>query len=189
MQVNKISFGRIIPISSDSDNKKSDKRIDSSTYEICKILNSEHTSKYSKKQAASIREFFKSVLGDYNGQDGIIFKQSADGDIVLLSGKDAKEIKKLENKPHFGQTEYGKRTIANMLSKKLKDMKNNSKQYILYFRTGKETAKGFNIFNQISYGKLHVTYGKKTDGVIKETTSSDSNTIYKVSLEEKSLNL
>lgn len=94
----RVSFGRIIPINSitapDYNSKK--KRVDNSTYDVAKVLNSEKTSTYSKAEATSIRSFFQSILGDYNGKNGIIMKRTSRGDDVLISGKDAQTIKELD---------------------------------------------------------------------------------------------
>ena len=94
----KVSFGRIIPINSitapDCSSKK--KRVDNSTYDVAKVLNSEKTSAYSRAEAASIRNFFQNVLGDYNGKNGILMKRTQRGDDVLISGKDALTIKEIE---------------------------------------------------------------------------------------------
>lgn len=94
----RVSFGRIIPINSitapDYNSKK--KRVDNSTYDVAKVLNSEKTSTYSKTEATSIRSFFQSILGDYNGKNGIIMKRTSRGDDVLISGKDAQTIKELD---------------------------------------------------------------------------------------------
>lgn len=94
----KISFGRIIPINSitapDCSSKK--KRVDNSTYDVAKVLNSEKTSAYSRAEAASIRNFFQGVLGDYNGENGILMKRTQRGDDVLISGKDTIAIKEIE---------------------------------------------------------------------------------------------
>ena len=52
MKVNTIpSFGRIIKINSDSYNRAQNKKIDNSTYEIGRILNSEPSKKYTKPRA------------------------------------------------------------------------------------------------------------------------------------------
>lgn len=68
--------------------------MDSPTYEVVKALNSEE-SIYTKSQAKSIRKFFQSILGDYNGKSGIMMRKAA-GELYLLSGKDAAEYKKSE---------------------------------------------------------------------------------------------
>lgn len=106
----KVSFGRIIPINSitapDCSSKK--KRVDNSTYDVSKVLNSEKTSAYSRAEAASIRNFFQGVLGDYNGKNGILMKRTQRGDDVLISGKDALTIKEIEK----GKTKNPEKTLA-----------------------------------------------------------------------------
>lgn len=91
-----VNFGRIIPVKSISNpnGEYQRQRVDNTTFEVVKVLNSEKSSKYSKEESGKIRSFFQNVLGDYNGKNGIIMKRTEDGDLVLLSGKDAKEAAK-----------------------------------------------------------------------------------------------
>lgn len=90
----KVSFGRILPITSDTiQNANSKRRVDNSTYEIAKVLNSEKSTVYSRKESQNIRDFFKEVLGDYDGQNGILMKKSQTGDVFLISGKDAEKLR------------------------------------------------------------------------------------------------
>lgn len=94
----KISFGRIIPIKSvtnpSSENQR--KRVDNSTFEVARVLNSEKSTNYSKEEATSIRLFFRDILGDYNGKNGILIRRNEDGDLFLISGEDAKKLEKRE---------------------------------------------------------------------------------------------
>ena len=91
----KVSFGRIIPITSISAPSKNiqRKKVDNPTYEIAKVLNSEKSTVYSRAEAKSIREFFQNILGDYNGKNGVLIKRTQAGDTVLISGKDAEHLK------------------------------------------------------------------------------------------------
>ena len=59
----KVSFGRIIPINSISapDYNSKKKRVDNSTYNVAKVLNSEKTSAYSKNSSTH-QTFFISDL-------------------------------------------------------------------------------------------------------------------------------
>ena len=94
----KVSFGRIIPVKSvtnpNSENRR--KRVDNSTFEIAKVLNSENSSVYTKEEATSIRDFFKTILGDYNGRNGILIRRTEAGDLFLISGADTQKLEKKE---------------------------------------------------------------------------------------------
>ena len=94
----KVSFGRIIPVKSatNPNNENKRKRVDNSTFEVAKVLNSENSSVYSKKEADSIRNFFKTILGDYNGKNGILIRRTEAGDLFMISGEDAKKLEKKE---------------------------------------------------------------------------------------------
>ena len=60
---------------------------------------SKKSSSYSKESATKIKSFFKATLGDYNGQNGVEFRKLPKQDtLVLLSGKDLKAVKQLEEK-------------------------------------------------------------------------------------------
>ena len=94
---NSISFKRVInvetPMSIDSKKGEIDKR----TIELAKVLNNRHSSLYTQEEAESIKTFFKTILGDYDGRTNIeIRKPNAGKNVILLSGKDAKVIKKME---------------------------------------------------------------------------------------------
>ena len=93
-----VTFGRVIPVKSvtNPSAENTRKRVDNSTFEIVRVLNSESTSIYSKEEAKSIRNFFKEILGDYNGKDGILIKRTEAGDLFMLSGKDAEHLKNKE---------------------------------------------------------------------------------------------
>lgn len=114
----KVSFGRVIPITSLSAPSKDikTKRVDNSTYEIAKVLNSEKSTVYSKAEAKSIREFFQEILGDYNGKDGILIKRTNSGNTVLLSGEDARKMQGKEIVDGYINTK-----IENGHTKKKKD--------------------------------------------------------------------
>ncbi len=190
MKINNIntnlSFGRVIQIKSDSQNQTSTDKTDKSTYEICKILNSERTHKYSNQQAQSIRDFFKSILDDYNGQNGILMRKNDSGDIVLISGKEAKKISRIEKK--FSEPQ--KSSLVNLIIRTSLPNKKYGKTYSnLEFKTGHKSKSDFSIFNQIIYSTADLTYGHKSDGFIHEAAPEESNTIYKIEYEEKVLGI
>lgn len=94
----KVSFGRIIPVKSvtnpNFENKR--RRVDNSTFEVAKVLNSEKSTVYSNDEATQIRHFFKEVLGDYNGKNGILIRRTESGDLFMISGSDAEKLQKRE---------------------------------------------------------------------------------------------
>lgn len=94
----KVSFGRVIPVKSvtNPSAENTRKRVDNSTFEIAKVLNSNNTPNYSKEEAQKIRNFFTEVLGDYNGKDGVLIRRTEAGDLFLISGKDAKHLQNKE---------------------------------------------------------------------------------------------
>ena len=93
-----VSFGRIIPVKSVTNPRAENrrKRVDNSTFEVGKVLNSKNTSTYSREEAKKIRNFFKEILGDYNGKNGVLIKRTEDGDLFIISGKDAEHLKNKE---------------------------------------------------------------------------------------------
>ena len=94
----KVSFGRIIPVKSvtNPNYQNTRRRVDNSTYEVAKVLNSEKSSVYTKDEAAQIRSFFQEVLGDYNGKDGILIRRTEAGDLFMISGSDVEKLQKKE---------------------------------------------------------------------------------------------
>ena len=94
----KVSFGRVIPVKSvtNPSPENTRKRVDNSTFEVARVLNSEKSTTYSKEEAQIIRCFFKEILGDYNGKDGILIKRTEAGDLFMLSGKDAEHLQNKE---------------------------------------------------------------------------------------------
>ena len=94
----KVSFGRIIPVKSVTNPScaNTKRRVDNSTFEVAKVLNSEKSSVYSKEEATKIRSFFKEVLCDYNGKDGILIRRTEAGDLFMISGADAKKLQHKE---------------------------------------------------------------------------------------------
>lgn len=94
----KVSFGRIIPLKSVTNTNQINqrKRVDNSTFEVAKVLNSEKSLVYSENEAQKIRNFFKEILSDYNGRDGILIKKTGEGELFLISGKDAKHLQNKE---------------------------------------------------------------------------------------------
>ena len=90
------NFKRAIPVSTSMYYPNSGRALDESTIEVAKVLNSKNSS-YSHESTLRIRNFFKSVLGDYDGRSGIEFRKLPEQNmLVLLSGKDLNAIKRIE---------------------------------------------------------------------------------------------
>lgn len=96
MKINNISpgtaFGRVIKVNSVSNPGRKRVPVDKSSFEIAKVLNGGKSDKYSKLESENIREFFKGILGDYNGRDNIIMRKIGK-DVFIASGREAAEYK------------------------------------------------------------------------------------------------
>ena len=97
---NNINFGRVIEIKSATNPEFSTDRmkLDNSTYKIHDILNSNNVTGYSKEEQNSIRKFFKDVLEDYNGHNGILIRRFGKNRIALISGSDFDYFNKMEKR-------------------------------------------------------------------------------------------
>lgn len=89
-----LNFGRVIGIKYTGEDKDEKRK----TKEVEKVLNSKTSEIYTDEQSDKIREFFRNVLYDYNGKDGVRTVKSKSGEIFLLSGKDFKNYNKLNQK-------------------------------------------------------------------------------------------
>ena len=91
------SFGRIIRLNPPEGygDFSINNRVFGNLYELENVLNSRNSSVYTKNEANKIRDFFKKILGDYNGKNGIMIKK-AFGDTVVISGEDVKKVRELE---------------------------------------------------------------------------------------------
>lgn len=67
----------------------------SSIRELQKVLNSRESEIHPDNTAQKIRNFFKEILGDYNGENGIIIRPFG-RKIILFSGKEADKLKQLD---------------------------------------------------------------------------------------------
>lgn len=98
MRVNNInsnpSFGRAIKIS--GFNMKSAARCDIEKMKLLDglqdVLNGKKSEAYSDNLAEKFRNFFKRILRDYNGKDGIVISP-AGKEMALFSGDEAKKVK------------------------------------------------------------------------------------------------
>ena len=176
----RVSFGRIIPIVSvtapDCSVKK--KRVDNSTYDVAKVLNSEKTSAYSRAESASIRNYFQSILGDYNGKNGILMKRTNRGDVVLISGKDAQTIKEMEkNKKN---PEKAQEKINELIYAKLENGHGKKKESLIILDSSKLSRDSLNMaqiygdapikakLDKIAYLNLQSYYTAQLDGFMRK---------------------
>lgn len=176
----RVSFGRIIPIVSvtapDCSVKK--KRVDNSTYDVAKVLNSEKTSTYSRAESASIRNYFQSILGDYNGKNGILMKRTNRGDVVLISGKDAQTIKEMEkNKKN---PEKAQEKINELIYAKLENGHGKKKESLIILDSSKLSRDSLNMaqiygdapikakLDKIAYLNLQSYYTAQLDGFMRK---------------------
>lgn len=201
MKINSInnttSFKRVIKIDSVTNPKypQTRRKIDNSTFAVCKALNSEKTSTYSRKEAEDLRNFFTDILGDYNGENGIIMRRIDDGDVVLLSGEDAQRIKTLEEKKSNERAailsnrklsnnkkqkyiQKNQQHIDNMIRKYLEDGTQGKPEAHLAFESSQlkkqdilpEQALGYEPIkakiDYISYSYLTRSYNSATDGYV-----------------------
>lgn len=103
MRINNIgintAFGRVIRLNAPPQKVEfsADDRDFGVLHELENVLNSRGSVAYTKNQANRIREFFKNILTDYNGENGIRIEK-AFGDTVIISGEDAKKVKEMEEK-------------------------------------------------------------------------------------------
>ncbi len=187
MKVNGIiSFGKVININSDGDSSAKKLKVDKSTYEICKILNSEHSNKYSKENSAKIRAFFQSFLKEYNGKDGICMKQSDNGKIVLLTGRDAKAVEKIQKK---SKTVDASTLVERYIRQRLYENNKAGIEDSLDFIEGHKTKSGFSIFNEFKFTHIKTISGKSNDGRIYKSDKENANTLYSIDYDQRVLNL
>lgn len=177
----KVSFGRIIPINSitapDYSSKK--KRVDNSTYDVAKVLNSERTRTYSRAEAASIRAFFQSILGDYNGKNGILMKRTQRGDDVLISGEDTLTIKEIE-KGKIKNPEKTQAKIEELIYAKLENGNGENQDSTVILRSSKVSRDDLTLsqicgntpikakLDQFAYTNIQSYYTAQLDGYIRK---------------------
>lgn len=89
------NFGRIIKIHTTAPNLTK-KEEEQATKELVNVLNSKKSNVYSSHDAiVDIKPYFKTILGDYNGKDGILTQKYYDND-YLISGEEAEQISKIK---------------------------------------------------------------------------------------------
>jgi len=91
------AFGRVIRLNPPPSRVEfsSDDRYFGVLHDLENVLNSRGSAVYTRGESNRIREFFKNILGDYNGRNGIMI-QKAYGDTVIISGDDFQKINELE---------------------------------------------------------------------------------------------
>ena len=104
MRIGKINqstnFGRIIKIHTSAPHltKKEEQQ---ATEELVNVLNSKKSNVYSPYDSnVTIRPYFKTILGDYNGKNGVL-TQKYYGENYLVSGEEAEQISKIKEAVDF----------------------------------------------------------------------------------------
>ncbi len=160
---NQINFKRVIKVNSISNPEGMDtlRRVDDTSHEVENVLNSKKSYIYDVKEANNIRQYFRSFLGDYDGIKGIKLVRVGTS-LFLLSGKDAKDYKKLEK----SQKEY-KSSIENSVK-----YSSNQKGKLIhdsYVRLGEmikdrvENGKNFKPYSVIDFKSSSLPYSLLTD--------------------------
>lgn len=192
MKINRINsvqnFGKAIKLYPYS--VQSGEKLNNLLNEVCNVLNSKPSNLYTESQAEKIRTFFGTMLSDYNGKDGILFRKSEDGDIVLLSGKDANAIRRLEKRKIYIGEDIVERVINKEINKRLQISSNENEEAVINLYS--DNTRPCKIFNRFSYGQMYSEYGEKSNGVIKkasENTKRNKKVVYKVDYEETSIEI
>lgn len=102
-----ISFGRVVKIKNSNRNSNSYLQ-KNNTEDIIRILKNQSVKDYSKEETKRIKDFFKRTLGDYNGSNEIIYRQTEDGHGVIVSGKEATSVLLMEMKQRKGYQKYSR---------------------------------------------------------------------------------
>ena len=99
------SFGRVVKIANVNRHPES-KLQKNNTQDIVRILKNQSAKKYSKEESKKIKDFFVRSLGDYNGKNEIIYRETKDGHGVLVSGKEATTVLLMEMRQRKGTQKY-----------------------------------------------------------------------------------
>ncbi len=205
---NTFSFSRAIKINSVSNPEldRNSYNIDKCTKEIENVLNN-RTSHYNKSQTERLKEFFINILGDYDGNNLVLFRKIKDGTIVLLSGKDAEDIERFEE--HNKKTDKKENTFQKkdrMILKRLENGIDYKPETTLTFLSTKlkpedrtiEQLEGkkpiYTKLDYIIYSNLVYSYTEAKDGFIltdsKEITKPNGQKVFRnVAYEQKELKL
>lgn len=153
MRVNNIntntSFSRAIRVLDAQTGHISSKYDDekmSSIRELQNVLNSGESEVYPDSTAQKIRIFFKQILGDYNGENGIIIKPFGK-EIILFSGEEARKLKQLDS-----QAAYTKEQVDRSCH-----MKRKRKDAIIHNAQKKVTMSVFNMLENSKAKKPNST--------------------------------
>ena len=206
--ISKINFGRVIEVKSVTNPELSKDRmkLDNSTYKISDILNSKKVTGYSKEEQNSIRSFFKDVLEDYNGYNGILIRRFGKNRIALISGGDFNYFNKMEKhykndirylynndeaKTKKRKAEFYKK-FDNAIMSRLENGKHKKDESIIQFDSKQSSGKvkidkfKYTLFNQVyQYGEDGHTDDK---GIITKK-DKDRNAYTIVKYYEKALKL
>lgn len=92
MKINNIpantAFGRVVKVNSISNPARKRVPVDSSTFEISKVLNGQGSDKYALNDRKRIRKLFERTLGDYHSGDKVLMRKIGK-DAYIASGEDA----------------------------------------------------------------------------------------------------
>lgn len=103
---NTVSFKRAIVIKNDETISNSSDKIPKEIFDICGIINGKKSNVYSDEKSETIRNFFYQALGDCDSQTPVFAEKSLNGDIVLLSGKEAQQVQDLKSKVQRSISRY-----------------------------------------------------------------------------------
>ena len=112
-----VSFNRAITVNS-KDREKTSDGFQKNIIDICKVINGKPSKIYSKEDADKIQRFFYGVLGDCSKNNPVILEKSINGDTVLLSGKEAQQVKDLKSKIKRSFSRYNSDKKLTQSSKK-----------------------------------------------------------------------
>ncbi len=218
MRINNIgantTFGRVIKLNAPPQKVEfsADDRNFGVLYELENVLNSRGSGVYTRNESNKIREFFKNILGDYSGKNGIMIEK-AFGDTVIISGDDAKKVKELEEQYGLSYSHISRKTKRHgkngnkdsvkaknarvLIAKEIEQRSENgllgkpNSQIDFFFKTAKSGKKANFVdcskFGKFEYTSMHyIGSGRKMDDVPKLR----AHTVFRsISYEENNLNL
>lgn len=180
MKVHNVSFARTIEIKSKSNSnfQNAYRKPDTATQEIQNVLNGNSSTVYSYEESKRIRQFFRSVLQDYNGANGIIIHKTGNGNVAMLSGQDLRTYKKLNSqatkqvrKSSARFKESGSNQIQSQLdtfvNNKIENGKSNRPETTVYLETtGSNNSSKKVKYDSILYTNFVKEYSHRCDGFI-----------------------
>ncbi|MBQ9244859.1 hypothetical protein IJ182_01175 [bacterium] len=198
---NGFNFGRAIVV-------QNSKPENNTNQELLNVLNGQNSKVYQKKEARQLRVFFRQILGDYNSKsEEVILRTTEDGDSVLLSGKDAADVKNTEEQkqhtrkliwknPNLTRTKklrLVKKTYleeGKVLNSKIEDGKEGRAKTKLYIESSPANGK----ISHIDYESMNIEYTMIKNGHVMtkdefENSDKHSRCLSSVSYENRSFDL